>query len=223
LYRCTSYITCHRIHSCCSPARCSPTLAQISFTPHSCPIHFFMPPISPHSPSLATARMASSASTGAITCSTTAAPAAVSGIAHVYETPQLVTMQAGRHPPPQTKFNTKVYDDQGNLRLSAVRNGPAAGLGEMGPRESTFTNVDPAAIGDMGPQGRQIPHRLPAVPELQPWTRIEYRSETREPSCVLAASTPLTTPRILTHRLKIPPFTTARRSAVTTTTLEEEH
>jgi hypothetical protein len=109
--------------------------------------------------------MASFASTGAITYSITAAPAAVSGIARLYETPQLVTMQAGRHPPSQTKFNMKVYDDQGNLRLSAVRNGSAAGLGEMGPRESTFTNVDPAAIGDMGPQGRQIPYHLPAAPD----------------------------------------------------------
>jgi hypothetical protein len=154
-----------------------------------------MPPISPHSPSLATARMASSASTGAITCSTTAAPAAVSGIAHVYETPQLVTMQAGRHPPPQTKFNTKVYDDQGNLRLSAVRNGPAAGLGEMGPRESTFTNVDPAAIGDMGPQGRQIPHRLPAVPDT-----ITTMDEDRVP--LRDQGTPLRT------RSQYPPYNT---------------
>jgi hypothetical protein len=46
---------------------------------------------------------------------------------------------------------TKVSDDHGNHRLSAVRNGPAAGLGEMGPRETTFTYVDPAANGEMGP------------------------------------------------------------------------
>jgi hypothetical protein len=40
----------------------------------------------------------------------------------------------------------KEYDDQSNLRLSAVRNGPAAGLDEMGPRETTFTNAVPAAF-----------------------------------------------------------------------------
>jgi hypothetical protein len=65
--------------------------------------------------------MASSASTGAITCSTTAAPAAVSGVAHLYETPQLVTMQAGRHPPSQTIFDAKAYDDQGDLILRDER------------------------------------------------------------------------------------------------------
>jgi hypothetical protein len=108
--------------------------------------------------------MANPASTVAITCSTTAAPDAVTGRPYPDETPQLVAT-SGRHPPSQTSFNMKVYDDQGNLRLSAVRNGPAAGLGEMGPRESTFANVDPAAIGDMGPQGRQVPHLLPAVPD----------------------------------------------------------
>jgi hypothetical protein len=94
-------------------------------------------------------------STGSITCSTTAAPAAVTGRPNLYESPQLVTT-SGRHPPLQTNFNVKEYDDQGNLRLSAVWNGPEAGLGEMGPREITFTNVDPAAIGDMGPEGRWV-------------------------------------------------------------------
>jgi hypothetical protein len=103
------------IHGCCSPARRSPILAQISFTLHSCPFHFSMPPISPHSPSPATASMDNPARTGAKTCSTTAAPAAVTGRPYLHETPQIVTT-SGRHPPSQTNFIMNEYDDQGNLK-----------------------------------------------------------------------------------------------------------
>ena len=110
--------------------------------------------------------MAGPVRSGIITCSTNcSAPAVVHGAAlPSFGTPTLVTSVQDRLLPPQMISNVEVYDDQGNLRLSAVRNGPAAGLGETGPCESTFTYTDPAAIGDLEPQGGQIPYRQPAVP-----------------------------------------------------------
>jgi hypothetical protein len=90
-----------------------------------------------------------SPTTGTVTCSTAAAPAVqlgVTGRPFSNETPNTIGRQQDI-----MSSTIKVSDDHGNHRLSAVRNGPAAGLGEMGPRETTFTNVDPAANGEMGP------------------------------------------------------------------------
>jgi hypothetical protein len=87
--------------------------------------------------------------TGTITCSAAAAPADQhrTGRPLPYETPN----NNGRLQ--DIDFDSNESDDHGNHMLSAVRNGPAAGQSEMGPRETTFTDVDPAAIGDMGPRG----------------------------------------------------------------------
>jgi hypothetical protein len=112
------------------PLNCHPPLAPFHSQPTSCPFTSPMPPISSHSSSSAIAPM-DLPSTGTITCSTAAAPAAqpgVSGRPFINETPNIIGRQ-------QDTYSTmKVSDDQGNLRFSAVRNGPAAGLGEIGPR-----------------------------------------------------------------------------------------
>jgi hypothetical protein len=70
----------------------------------------------------------------------------------------------------------------------------------MGPRETTFTHVDPAAIGDMGPQGSWVLHSPPVVPNpiaTMDEDRVPLRGE---PPCRLAASTILTTPRFHNQR-----------------------
>jgi hypothetical protein len=198
------------------PSTLSPSSAgpQISFTPHSCP--FTSPCRLSHLTPLHLQLPRWPAPCEQVPCSTScSAPAAVLGTALLScETPTLVTsVQFDRHPPPQMISNIEVFDDQGNLRLSAVRNGLAAGLGETGARESTFTYADPSAIGDLEPQGGQIPYRLPAVP--MDGDRVPLRDQGNP--CELLASTLPTTPRIITHTLKTSTSTMATQSTVTMT------
>jgi hypothetical protein len=94
------------------PSVVFPFLPKARSQPTSCPFHSFLPPISPHSPSSAIAPM-DIPSTGSITCSAPAAPAAVPGRPIKYESPNTI----GRQPPSQTNFSMKEYDDQGNLNF----------------------------------------------------------------------------------------------------------
>jgi hypothetical protein len=148
-----------------------PTVPRSPDLTHSplLPTHFSMPPLSPlHSPSSTISSIdilqdKQPRSPSAIPRSThhcSATPSTIETPVSQEETCAVVTTRAelsyhdpedNDEPPPQlSRYDLLedtglVYDDQGNLRLSAVRVGLAAGLGETRPRGSSFTYAELAS------------------------------------------------------------------------------